>query len=178
MKKWRATCIQMTSDLAALSDDRQGAWKVIDGNIARAVKLIDQACAIPVSKPQLVVLPEFAMQGPPHGQTIDQWIEKACAPIPGPITGRLQELARRQAIFIAGNQFEIDAKWPGRFFNTCFLIGPDGDIILRFRRINTAVWPSPHDFMDAYLAEEGFDGAFPVVDTELGRLAMRSRESS
>jgi predicted amidohydrolase len=172
MKKWRATCIQMTSDLAALPDDRQGAWKVIDGNIARAVKLIDQACAIPVSKPQLVVLPEFAMQGPPHGQTIDQWIEKACAPIPGPITGRLQELARRQAIFIAGNQFEIDAKWPGRFFNTCFLIGPNGDVILRFRRINTAVWPSPHDFMDAYLAEEGFDGAFPVVDTELGRLAM------
>jgi predicted amidohydrolase len=162
----------MTSDLAAFSDDRRGAWKVIDGNIARAVKLIDQACAVPASKPQLVVLPEFAMQGPPHGNTIDQWIEKACVPIPGPITSRLQEVARRQAIFVAGNQFEIDAKWPGRFFNTCFLIDPDGEVILRFRRINTALWPSPHDFMDAYIAEEGFDGAFPVVETELGRIAM------
>ncbi len=172
MNKWRATCIQMTSDLAALSDDREGAWKVIDGNIARAVRLIDRACAGAASKPQLVVLPEFAMQGPPHGATVGQWIEKACAPIPGPITKPLQEVARRQGIFIAGNQFEIDAKWPGRFFNACFLIDPCGEIILRFRRINTAVWPSPHDFMDAYIAEEGFEGAFPVVDTELGRLAM------
>lgn len=162
----------MTSDLAALSDDRQKAWKVIDGNIARAVKLIEQACAVAASKPQLVVLPEFAMQGPPHGNTIDQWIEKACTPVPGPITGRLQEVARRHAIFVAGNQFEIDAKWPGRFFNTCFLIDPDGEVILRFRRINTALWPSPHDFMDAYIAEEGFEGAFPIVETELGRLAM------
>jgi predicted amidohydrolase len=162
----------MASDLAALSDDRKGAWKVIDGNIARAVTLIDRACADSASRPQLVVLPEFAMQGPPHGDTIDQWIEKACAPIPGPITHRLQEVARRHGIFIAGNQFETDAKWPGRFFNSCFLIDPNGDVILRFRRINTAVWPSPHDFMDAYIAVEGFEGAFPVVDTELGRLAM------
>jgi predicted amidohydrolase len=172
MRKWRATCVQMTSDLAAFSDDRHKAWSVIEGNIARAVKLIDHACAAPASKPRLVVLPEFAMQGPPHGNTIDQWIEKACAPIPGPITHRLQEVARRQAIFVAGNQFESDAKWPGRFFNTCFLIDPNGEVILRFRRINTALWPSPHDFMDAYIAEVGFEGAFPVVETELGRLAM------
>jgi predicted amidohydrolase len=172
MKKWRATCIQMSSDLAALAPDRQGAWQIIEGNVARAVRLIDRACAETASKPHLVVLPEFAMQGPPHGASIAQWIENACATIPGPVTGPLQELAKRQAIFIAGNQFEIDPKWPGRFFNTCFLIDPQGEIILRFRRINTAVWPSPHDFMDDYLAEEGFEGAFPVVDTELGRFAM------
>jgi predicted amidohydrolase len=172
MRRWRATCIQMTSDLAALAQDRQGSWQIIEGNIARAVKLIDQACAEPVSKPHLVVLPEFAMQGPPHGNSIGEWIENACAAIPGPITNRLQAVARRQAIFIAGNQFETDTMWPGRFFNTCFLIDPNGDVILRFRRINTAIWPSPHDFMDAYIAAVGFDGAFPVVDTELGRLAM------
>jgi predicted amidohydrolase len=172
MNKWRAACIQMRSDLAALAPDRRSAWQTIDGNLARAVKLIDRACAEPASRPHLVVLPEFAMQGPPHGASIAQWIENACAAIPGPITGPLQELARRQAIFIAGNQFEIDPKWPGRFFNSCFLIDPKGEIVLRFRRINTAVWPSPHDFMDDYIAEEGFEGAFPVVDTELGRLAM------
>jgi predicted amidohydrolase len=172
MKKWRAACIQMSSDLAALAPDRQGSWQIINGNIARAVGLIDQACADPAAKPHLVVLPEFAMQGPPHGASIAQWIENACAAIPGPITRPLQELARRQSIFIAGNQFENDPRWPSRFFNSCFLIDPRGEIILRFRRINTAIWPSPHDFMDDYIAEEGFEGAFPVVETELGRLAM------
>ena len=101
MNKWRAACIQMRSDLAALAPDRRSAWQTIDGNLARAVKLIDRACAEPASKPHLVVLPEFAMQGPPHGASIAQWIENACATIPGPITGPLQELARRQAIFIA-----------------------------------------------------------------------------
>src|ERR1700750_1842955 len=130
MINWRATCIQMSSDLAALAPDRQHAWRIIDGNIARAVKLIEQACAEAVSKPRLVVVPEFAMQGPPHGASIAQWIEKACATIPGPITGPLQELAQRQAIFIAGNLFEIDPKWPGRFFNSCFLIDPKGEIVL------------------------------------------------
>src|SRR6202012_3167331 len=137
MRKWRAACIQMSSDLAALAPDRQGAWQVIKGNVAREGQLINRARAAPATKPHLVVLPEFAMQGPPHGASIAQWIENACATVPGPITGPLQDLARRQSIFIAGNQFEIDAKWPGRFFNSCFLIDPRGEIILRFRRINT-----------------------------------------
>jgi predicted amidohydrolase len=112
------------------------------------------------------------LQGPPHGGTVREWMEKACYPIPGPITAPLARLAIKHGIYIGGNQFEIDETWPGRFFNCCFLIDPNGEIVLRFRRINTASWPSPHDFMDAYIARYGFEGTFPVVDTELGRLAM------
>ena len=69
-----------------------------------------------------------------------------------PITEPLQELARRRRIYIGGHQFESDPEWPGRYFNTCFLIDPEGTVILRYRRVNTAAFPSPHDFMDAYLA--------------------------
>jgi predicted amidohydrolase len=168
---WRATCIQMRSSIASLADGRKAARKIIDDNLDRAVTLIASACNSERS-PDVVVIPEFALQGPPHGETPDEWIDKACEPIPGTITQRLQELARRKGIFIAGNQFDTDARWPGRVFNTCFLIDRAGDVILKFRRINTAMWTSPHDFMDAYLAEVGLEGAFPVAETELGRIAV------
>jgi predicted amidohydrolase len=171
IEAWRATCIQMTSRLATTAADRAAAWSIISENVARAVALIEAACAR-ADAPKVVVLPEFALQGPPHGGTVREWIDKACYPIPGPITAPFAKLAARYGIYIGGNQFEVDQTWPGRFFNCCFLISPKGEIILRFRRINTASWPSPHDFMDAYLARYGIEGTFPVVETELGRLSM------
>jgi len=168
---WRATCIQMNSRLATKAVDRTAAWSIIKENVDCADALIEAACSH-ADPPKVVVLPEFALQGPPHGGTVREWIDKACYPIPGPITAPLAKLAIRYGIYIAGNQFEVDATWPGRFFNCCFLINPKGEVILRFRRINTASWPSPHDFMEAYFACYGIEGTFPVVDTELGRLAM------
>ncbi len=161
----------MRSRLAVKAADRLGAWAIIKENIAHALGLIDEA--VQGAEPaKLVVLPEFALQGPPHGLPSAAWIEKACCPVPGAIAEPLQELARRRQIYIGAHQFESDAEWPGRYFNTCFLIDPDGTVILRYRRINTAAFPSPHDFMDAYLARYSAPEIFPVVDTPLGRLAM------
>jgi predicted amidohydrolase len=51
-------------------------------------------------------------------------------------------------------------------------LDPVGDVILRYRRIHTAQWVSPHDLLDAYLGRYGVDGLFPVADTELGRIGM------
>jgi predicted amidohydrolase len=84
----------------------------------------------------------------------------------------LQKLARQGRIYIGAHQFESDPQWPGRYFNTSFLISPTGAVILRYRRVNTAAFPSPHDFMDAYLARHSMAEIFPVADTELGRLAL------
>src|SRR5262249_56575747 len=52
------------------------------------------------------------------------------------------------------------------------LITPSAASILCSLRVNAAACPSPHDFMDAYLARYSIAEIFPVVDTELGRLAM------
>lgn len=49
---------------------------------------------------------------------------------------------------------------------------PDGEVVLRYRRIHTAQWVSPHDFLEDYLARYGVEGLWPVVDTSLGRVAM------
>src|SRR5262249_42950608 len=91
---WRASCIQMRSRLAVTAADPLGAWAIIKENLAHALELIDSASQ--GGEPaKLVVLPEFALQGPPHGLSAAAWIEKACCPVPGAITEHLQELARR-----------------------------------------------------------------------------------
>src|SRR5579862_2846829 len=153
----------MRSEIAAGAADRDAAWQIIQRNVAHAVDLIEKLCVTPTLAPKVVVLPEFAFQGPPHHLEPAAWIELACCPIPGVITEPLQALAQRHRIYIAGNHFEAPPDWPGRFFNSCFLIAPTGEVILRFRRINTALWPSPHDMLDTYLRKHGIEGAFPVV---------------
>ena len=171
IEPWRATSIQTRSNIAVKASDRAGAWDIINANIKNIAGLIG-AAARSDAPPKLVVLPEFAMQGPPHGMAAADWIELACCTIPGPITAPLQQLARARRIYIGGHQFESDPEWPGRYFNSCFLIDPAGTVILRYRRINTAAFPSPHDFMDAYCAKYSAAEMFPVVETPLGRLAM------
>jgi predicted amidohydrolase len=168
---WRATCIQTISRLAVKGADRPAAWAVIEANIENALRLISQAVETDAPA-KLVLLPEFALQGPPHGLSVAAWIEHACCAIPGPITEPFQIFAQQNRIYIGGHQFDCDQEWPGRYFNTCFLIAPNGDVVLRYRRINTAAFPSPHDFMDAYLARHSMGEVFPVANTELGRIAM------
>lgn len=169
--QWRATCIQIVSEGVADAADKAEAWSIISRNIGRATAAIADACtgAIP---PRLVLMPEFVFTGGPRHNTPLVWLEKAGYAIPGPITEPFQALAQKFGIYIGGNLFETDPLWPGRYFNSSFLVSPAGKIILCFRRLNTATFPSPHDFLDKYLAHYGPDGAFPVVETELGRIAM------
>jgi predicted amidohydrolase len=171
LTRWRATCIQTPSRLVCDAETQDEARRIIDANLDAAIALIDPAMDS-ATPPDLVVLPEFAFQGPPHGMAAPDWIALACCPIPGPITARLAKAAIEHGIFIGGHQFESAPEWPGRYFNSCFLIDPDGQVILRYRRINTAAFPSPHDMMDAYVARHTPEEIFPVVDTKLGRLAM------
>lgn len=168
---WRATSIQMRSERATQAPDDAAAAIVLKRNQDRLVRLIEQACRSS-QKPDLVVFPEFAMQGPPLGMPVVDWIKRACSPIPGPLTQPLQELARRERIFIAGNMFEAPTEWPGRYFNSSFLINRSGEVILNYRRVNTAAFPSVHDFMTEYLKATPREKVFPVVETELGRLSL------
>ncbi len=171
IKPWRATSIQMRSERACQAPDDAAAAQLIERNVAKLVAMIEAACTSD-EKPDLVVFPEFAMQGPPLHMDVTSWIERACSSIPGPLTAPLQALAKRERIFIAGNLFEAPPEWPGRYFNSSFLIDRDGEIILNYRRVNTAAFPSVHDFMSRYLDVTPSDRVFPVVDTELGRLAL------
>lgn len=171
MTRWRATCIQMPSERACQAPDLASARAVIERNRDRLVRLIEKACASE-QKPDLVVSPEFAMMGPPLGMPVREWIARGCITLPGAETAPLQALARREGIYICGNAFEAPPEFPGRYFNTSYIIGPDGEFILRYRRVNTAAFPSVHDFRSDYLKVTPEDQVFPVVDTPLGRLCV------
>jgi predicted amidohydrolase len=110
IKAWRSTCIQMKSSLATQVKTHEEAWNRINGNVRRAVELIEQACDGPM-QPKLVVLPEFALQGPPHGEPVAAMDQEGLRHDPRPRHGAAAGSGhRRRNIYIAGNLFEIDPR--------------------------------------------------------------------
>lgn len=171
IQPWYAAAIQMPTEILWPHPAAE-VPAVLAANIVTATTAVREAVAAD-PRPSLILLPEYAFSGQPNGGTVAEWLEKGCAPVPGPITAHFAELARELGVYIGGNQFESDPEWPDRFFNTSWLIDPDGEVVLRYRRVHTAMWCSPHDVWDDYLARYGgLDQVWPVVDTPLGRIAM------
>lgn len=172
IKPWRATCMQVYSHYVHRAKNREEAHTIINKSLDRWEELAMAAARMGGPERQLVLFPEFALTGFPLSETAAEWIEKACTEIPGENTERLQATAQRLGIYIGANAYERDPTWPGRYFNCSFLIDPSGDVILKYRRINTVHTSSPHDFLEQYLDRHGIEGTFPVADTELGKIAM------
>lgn len=167
---WKAACLQIAAESVGGVADRAAARSIVDRNVARATARIEQVVA--EQSPDLILLPEYALQGAPRGESAGEWAATTCESVPGDLTWPFQALAARHGVFIGAQHFETDVAWPGRYFNTAFLIDRQGEVILRYRRINTALYPSPHDVRTEYLDRYGIEGTFPVVETELGRIAM------
>jgi predicted amidohydrolase len=150
--------------------------EVILENTHRILSLIDYATGR-FGNAKLVVLPEFSLQGFDHFETTEQAVG-ICVSIPGPETDRLAQVAVDKGIFIGASAFEVDPDWPGRWFNTAFLIDPRGEIVLKYRKIfcgsvvGGATNTSPADVLTEYLDRYGPEGLFPVADTEIGRIGM------
>lgn len=150
--------------------------EVIRENANRILSLVDYATGR-FGNAKLVVLPEFSLQGFDHFETTEEAIG-ICVSIPGPETDRLARVAAEKGIFIGASAFEVDPDWPGRWFNTAFLIDPRGDIVLKYRKIfcgsvvGGATNTSPADVLTEYLDRYGPEGLFPVADTEIGRIGM------
>lgn len=125
---------------------------------------------------RLVVLPEYFASGFPWGESIALWQEKACFDINGPEYAALSAIAREHNIFLSGNAYELDPHFPDLYFQSSFIIGPDGNIILRYRRLNSMYAPTPHDVWDQYLGIYGLEGVFPVARTSIGHLACIASE--
>jgi predicted amidohydrolase len=152
--------------------DRAAATAIMSRSLDRWEELIDSVAGARGDK-HLLLFPEFCLQGFPTRETAAEWIAKACIEIPGsPEIARLCKKAQQHQCYIGGNAYETDPEWPGRYFNTSFLIDDSGEVILKYRRINTSYASSPHDAIDKYFARYGVEGTFPVAKTPLGNLAM------
>jgi hypothetical protein len=57
---------------------------------------------------------------------------------------RISAKARRRGIYIAANMMEVHADFPGRFFNTSFLVSPQGEIPIKHWKNNNNAWVFPN----------------------------------
>lgn len=126
--------------------------------------------------PKLLVFPECSLHGigPKRTRTFEL-MQKMALKIPGEETTALANKCRQHDVIVAGSAYEIDDAHPGKVFQTGFIIDTSGEIVLKYRKLNTTNNPfelatSPHDILDDY----GNDPRkiFPVADTSLGKLGM------
>lgn len=125
---------------------------------------------------RLIVLPEYILTGFPMGDTVPDWTHKAALDIDGPEYEALGSVAQDLDVFLAVNAYESDKHFPDMYFQASVILGPDGDVVLRYRRLHSLYSPSPYDVWDAYLDVYGMDAVFPVARTEIGALAAVASE--
>ncbi len=169
-RSYGITCVQAETHVVTGPADRDEA---IQRNLSRAVELLDFIGGENRFAARLTVFPEFFLTGVPESRTLEAYVLDANL-IPGPVTAPLQNVAAKHGFYVAANTFEIDPDWPGRVFNTSFSIDGRGEIVLKYRKINGTTGPTntyPGDVYTRYVEMYGEDALFPVVDTELGKLA-------
>ncbi|GAB3543882.1 nitrilase-related carbon-nitrogen hydrolase [Spirosoma fluminis] len=173
---YKALALQLTCQTVNSYQTRDDAEVVMLQTIERIEKQIAASIGLIGRDTLLVVVPEFFLTGFPLGETIEEWREKAALEIDGRIYEALGAMVQRQQIYFSGNAFEQDPFFPELYFQTSFIIGPNGDILLRYRRLNAMYVPTPHDVWELYLDAYGYDSLFPVIKTNIGNLACVASE--
>jgi predicted amidohydrolase len=174
---YAALALQLTArSLDAVADPRAAMLAHIS-DVATALRssaiFIEQFGGSPV---KLAVLPEYLFTSYPGRVSIPDFATRVGWAVAGPEYAALGKVSSDQQLFLAGNAYETDSHFPGLYFQTSFIIAPSGDVILRYRRLNSMFAPSPHDVWDKYLDIYGIDGVFPVARTEIGNLAAIASE--
>ncbi len=168
-----ARSIERTPDKAAAREQMLDLIGSLESKIRSAAIFIQQYAGNPV---KLAVLPEYLLTSYPGRISIPDFADKAALEVGGPEYEALGAMAQRLKMFIAGNAYEADKNFPGLYFQASFIIAPSGDVVLRYRRLNSMFAPTPHDVWSKYLDIYGLDGVFPVVKTEIGNLAAIASE--
>ena len=166
-----ALALQLKCEAVNRASNSSEAREIMQGAIANLGPQIAAARAFIGSDCRLILLPEYWLTGFPMGESLADWATKACLEMNDPIYDALGEIAQRQGIFLAGNAYELDPHFPDLYFQNCFVLDPSGNMVLRYRRINSMYAPTPHDVWDKYLDHYGIEGVFPVAKTAIGNLA-------
>ncbi|RYC71228.1 MULTISPECIES: nitrilase-related carbon-nitrogen hydrolase [Spirosoma] len=168
---YKALALQLTCQTVNALQTRDEA----EAAMLRTIERLEQQIAASINfigkDTLLVVVPESFLTGPPLSETTEQWREKAALEIDGRVYEALGAMVQRQQIYFSGNVYEQDAFFPELYFQTSFIMGPNGDVLLRYRRLNAMYTPTPHDVWELYLDAYGYDSLFPVIKTNIGTLA-------
>ncbi len=147
-------------------------------HIGNMIDLVVHICSLELPV-RLITLGEGAIQGfideiLDLGQA--EYTEDMAAEVPGWETEMLGEKARQHGCFILAQLKTKHPNFEGRFFNTVFLIAPDGKVVYEHLKnivLFTETSTTPHDVYDAWVADhgDGLETFFPVARTEIGNIA-------
>lgn len=174
--RYKALALQITCDTINSCQTKQDIESAYKNTFTKINAQIRASKAFIGQDLKLVVLPEYFLSGFPMGETIGEWREKACLKIDGVEYDELGKMAIQNQIYLSGNAYELDPNFPEIYFQTSFIISPEGKVILRYRRLNSMFAPTPHDVWDKYLEVYGYEALFPVVKTGIGNLACIASE--
>src|SRR5262245_17910702 len=142
-------------------------------------RLAERAPAVPHS--QLLVLPELHLSAVPGLlDESDGYADSVAVEVPGPLTERLGEIARDNALWVAaGSVYERSDE--GHIHNTAVVVSAEGELAARYRKVFP--WrPSEHSvpgdgFVTFDIPDVGriglaicYDGFFPEVMRQLAWL--------
>ncbi|WP_017755103.1 carbon-nitrogen hydrolase [Calidifontibacillus oryziterrae] len=99
-------------------------------------------------------------------QTIDVSKYELAEPIPGPLTNRMQELAKELGVVILTSVYEYVLD--GLYFNTVVVLDADGKNLGKYRKHHIPEGPS---YIEKYYFTEG-DTGYPVFETKFGTIGV------
>lgn len=139
--------------------DPAGPGKFIEGNLDRMLRFMEEAGRQGVD----LVCTHEDFKGGGHYLTYldDPQIFKSTAEeIPGPTSRKMGEIARKYGMYVVPNYYEKDGD---KIYNTSVLIGRDGEIVGKYRKVHL---PG----MEKWGCEGGKE--LPVFDTDIGRIGF------
>ncbi|MDG6921937.1 MAG: hypothetical protein JRN67_01435 [Nitrososphaerota archaeon] len=164
-------CIQTEIHVAKDSSDRN----IIRKNLTRGLELADVACTrgrSGISETKIILFPEFYLPG-----STSMWrrsvkkMQEVCIQIPGEETDLIGAEAKRLGVYMCGGVFEYDPEWPSHYWNSSFIIDPNGKVVLRYRKNSDSMnTTKPGDVFKEYLEKYGYDALFPVLKTPIGTM--------
>ncbi len=176
MTAYTALALQITCQAVNKCRDAEEARRQIFASIETVASQVAASKQFIGPHVKLVVLPEYFLTSYPQGESIEQWREKGCIDPDGKEYEALGRIASDNGIYLSGNVYETDPHFPTLYFQTSFLLGDTGNVLIRYRRLVSMFAPTPYDVLDRYLDAYGEDSLFPVADTALGRLGMVASE--
>lgn len=97
-------------------------------NLAEIERLVGEAAE---RGARFVMLPEYSLYlGPSAGY------QESAEPIPGPLTERFANLARRSNIYLHAGSMVEQTEVPGKYGNTSTVFDPRGNLIAKYRKIH------------------------------------------
>ncbi len=172
----RYEAVLVQNEFRVIQQTSPDPQRILQMNLDEAIGLAARNAANPNIR--LVCFPEFFMTGSGGGgNRTPATLERIAVTYPGPELDQLSEFAVKHGVYVAGSSFEKDPAFPGRVFNSAFILSDSGDLIHRYRKIHCAdIWgalpdTTPGSVFTEYVDRYGYEALFPIVDTPIGRLA-------